>query len=84
MHRRELDRCMNKWEKSPSRVSEVGLQDGTQVALLSFDMSSAGVAAASVQAAVLQLHVSAAGSGLNQFLVLGLRGVAGTQGSIRV
>ena len=41
------------------------------MALLKFRL---GVSAAAVRAAVLSIHVSAAGSGLNQFLVLGLRG----------
>lgn len=45
------------------------------MALLRFDLGAAGVAASAVQAAVLSLHVSAAGSGLNQLLVLGIRGV---------
>ena len=49
------------------------------MALLKFNVTAGGVAAAAVQGAVLQLHVKAAGSGLNQFLVLGLQGAAGSR-----
>lgn len=47
------------------------LQDATSVALLKFNT---GVAAASITAAVLTLHVKAAGTGFNQFLVVGVQG----------
>lgn len=47
------------------------LQDDTSVALLKFNT---GVAAASITAAVLTLHVKAAGAGFNQFLVVGVQG----------
>ena len=49
-------------------------QDNTGVAMLRFDMSAAGVGASAVQHATLGIHVLAAGSGFNRFLVLGVRG----------
>ena len=47
------------------------------MALLKFSMHGTGVSAPTVRAAVLRIHVSAAGSGLNRFLVLGVRGALG-------
>lgn len=56
--------------ESPANVL---LQDDTTVALIKFNTITANVAATDITAAVLTLHVSAAGTGFNQFLVVGIQ-----------
>ena len=72
------DVCTHRLSLDPqSNTPDLIAQDGTRVVLMRFN--TGGVAASSVQSAVLRLHVSAAGNGLNQFLVLGIRGAADTR-----